>query len=93
MLVIHSERFTFFMGSVFLLCPVLFITLAIRGFIKRKSAIYIARAYGRKLDYVGQYFWERGYFASTVGREEEVIREYIWHQEAEGRRIDLAQQK
>jgi putative transposase len=59
------------------------------GFIKGKSAIHIARAYaGRKRNYVGQHFWARGYFASTVGRDEQVIREYIRHQEAEDRRID-----
>ena len=59
------------------------------GFIKGKSAIHIARTYtGRKRNYVGQYFWARGYFASTVGRDEQVIRDYIRHQEAEDRRID-----
>jgi len=59
------------------------------GFIKGKSAIHIARIYvGRKRNHVGQHFWARGYFTSTVGRDEQVIREYIRHQEAEGRRID-----
>ena len=59
------------------------------GFLKGKSAIHIARTYlGRKRNYVGQHFWARGYFASTVGRDEQVIREYIRHQEAEDRRID-----
>ena len=59
------------------------------GFIKGKSAIHIAWVYaGRKRNYVGQHFWARGYFASTVGRDEQVIREYIRHQEAEDRRID-----
>lgn len=59
------------------------------GFIKGKSAIHIARTYaGRKRNYVGQHFWARGYFASTVGRDEKVIREYIRHQEAEDRRVD-----
>ena len=59
------------------------------GFIEGKSAIHIARVYaGRKRNYVGQHFWARGYFASTVGRDEQVIREYIRHQEAEDRRID-----
>ena len=59
------------------------------GFIKGKSAIDIARTYaGRTRNYVGQHFWARGYFASTVGRDEQVIREYIRHQEAEDRRID-----
>ena len=59
------------------------------GFIKGKSATHIARMYGgRKRNYVGQNFWARGYFASTVGRDEQVIRDYIRHQEAEDRRID-----
>ena len=59
------------------------------GFIKGKSAIHIARMYaGRKQNYVGQHFWARGYFASTVGRDEEVIRNYIRHQEEEDRRVD-----
>ena len=59
------------------------------GFIKGKSAIHVARRYaGRKRNYVGQNFWARGYFVSTVGRDEEVIREYIRHQESEDRRID-----
>ena len=59
------------------------------GFIKGKSAIHIARMYaGRKRNYVGQHFWARGYFVSTVGRDEDVIREYIRHQEDEDRRVD-----
>ena len=59
------------------------------GFLKGKSAIHIARTYvGRQRNYVGQHFWARGYFVSTVGRDEEVIRKYIRHQEAEDRRID-----
>ena len=62
------------------------------GYIKGKSAIHIARTYlGRKKSYVGQHFWARGYFASTVGRDEQIIREYIRHQEAEDRRIDQLQ--
>ncbi len=59
------------------------------GFIKRKSAIHIARRYAEvKRSFVGQHFWARGYFVSTVGRDEEVIREYIRHQEQEDRRRD-----
>jgi len=62
------------------------------GYIKGKSAIHIARRYiGRKRDFVGQHFWARGYFVSTVGRDEQVIREYIRHQEKEDRRIDQLQ--
>jgi putative transposase len=59
------------------------------GYIKGKSAIHIARQYaGRKRNYVGQHFWARSYFVSTVGRDEQVIREYIRHQEKEDRRND-----
>ena len=59
------------------------------GFIKGKSAIHIARTFGnRKRNFVGQHFWARGYFVSTVGRDEESIRKYIRHQEGEDRRID-----
>jgi putative transposase len=37
---------------------------------------------------VGQHFWARGYFVSTVGRDEAVIREYIRNQEQEDSRLD-----
>jgi putative transposase len=59
------------------------------GFMKGKSAIHIARTYlGVRRNYVGQSFWARGYFVSTVGRDEAAIREYIKNQEAEDKRID-----
>ncbi len=57
------------------------------GYIKGKSAIHIAREFaGRKRNFVGQHFWARGYFVSTVGRDEAVIRDYIRHQEHEDQR-------
>ena len=59
------------------------------GYIKGKSAIHLARAYGeRKRNFVGQHFWARGFFVSTVGRDEAVIREYIRNQEQEDKRLD-----
>jgi len=59
------------------------------GYIKGKAAIHIARTYfDRKRNYVGQHFWARGYYVSTVGRDEEAIREYIAKQEEEDRRLD-----
>jgi len=59
------------------------------GFIKGKSAIHLARMYGgKKRNFVGQHFWARGYFVSTVGRNEEVIREYIKKQEAQDKQLD-----
>ena len=62
------------------------------GYIKGKSAIHLARVYGeRKRSFVGQNFWARGYFVSTVGRDEAVIRSYIRNQEAEDRRLDQLQ--
>jgi putative transposase len=59
------------------------------GYIKGKSAIHIARTFGeRRRNFVGQHFWARGYFVSTVGRDEGVIREYIRRQEQEDKRLD-----
>ena len=59
------------------------------GYVKGKSAIHAARVYGgRKRNFVGQHFWARGYFVSTVGRDEAVIRSYIRRQEQEDQRLD-----
>ena len=59
------------------------------GFMKGKSAIHIARTFmDRKRNFVGQHFWARGYFVSTVGRDEAVIRKYIREQELEDKRVD-----
>ena len=59
------------------------------GFIKGKSAIHLARVYGeRKRNFTGQHFWARGFFVSTVGRDERAVREYIKKQEEEDRRLD-----
>ena len=59
------------------------------GYIKGKSAIHLARVYGeRKRNFVGQHFWARGYFVSTVGGDEAAIREYIRRQEEEDKRLD-----
>ena len=59
------------------------------GYIKGKSAIHLARVCAeRKRNFAGQHFWARGYFVSTVGRDEEVIREYIRNQEREDTRLE-----
>ena len=59
------------------------------GYIKGKSAIHLARVYGeRKRNFVGQSFWARGYFVSTVGRDEAVVRRYIREQEKEDERLE-----
>ncbi len=59
------------------------------GYIKGKSAIHVARVYGeRKRNFIGQHFWARGFFVSTVGRDETVIRDYIRSQEKEDERLE-----
>lgn len=59
------------------------------GFIKGKAAIHIARTYlGRRQNFTGQHFWARGYYVSTVGRDEATIRAYIQRQEEEDKRQD-----
>ena len=69
--------------------PPKYAVLEVVGYMKGKSAIHLARVYGeRKRNFVGQHFWARGYFVSTVGRDEELIREYIRHQEAEDMRLE-----
>ena len=52
------------------------------GYLKGKSAISIARKFqGRQKNFTGEHFWERGYFVSTVGLDEEMVIEYIRNQE------------
>ena len=59
------------------------------GYIKGKSAIHLARVYGeRKKNFVGQHFWARGFYVSTVGRDENAVRKYIREQEDEDKRLD-----
>ena len=59
------------------------------GYIKGKSAIYIARNYvGKKRNFTGEQFWARGYFVSTIGKDEEMSKEYVRRQQAEDKRID-----
>jgi putative transposase len=59
------------------------------GYIKGKSAIHIARVhFDRRRNFVGHHFWARGYFVSTVGRDEEAIRSYIKNQEKEDQRLE-----
>ena len=62
---------------------------AVMGYIKGKSAIRVARDFmGRHQSFKGYHFWARGYFVSTVGRDETVIRQYIRRQEVEDQRQD-----
>ncbi len=59
------------------------------GYLKGKSAITIARKFGgRKRNFTGEVFWARGYFVSTVGLDEEMVRAYIRNQEQEDERYE-----
>ena len=59
------------------------------GYIKGKSAIHIARTYlVQRRNFSGMHFWARGYFVSTVGADEEVVRAYIRTQEQEDARLE-----
>jgi REP-associated tyrosine transposase len=59
------------------------------GYMKGKSAIHIARTFmGRRKNFIGQHFWARGYYVSTVGVDEEAIRTYIKRQEEEDLRLE-----
>jgi len=59
------------------------------GFTKGKSAISIARTHlGRRRNFTGMNFWARGYFVSTVGADEQVIRQYIRNQESQDHKLD-----
>lgn len=69
--------------------PPKYAVASVVGYIKGKSAIHIARSFmGRRKNFVGQSFWARGYFVSTVGLDELLVREYIKKQEQEDRRVD-----
>ena len=56
---------------------------------KGKSSILIAQNVERKLrNFLGHKFWARGYFVSTVGRNEDMIRTYIKNQEMADKQMD-----
>ncbi len=58
------------------------------GFLKGKTALYIAQKYGQRRKYSGYHFGARGYFVSTVGMNEEVVRRYIQNQEKVDKQSD-----
>ncbi len=61
--------------NMLLSIPPKYSVASVVGFIKGKSAIHIARVWqGRRRNFVGQNFWARGYWVSTVGKNEEAIR-------------------
>ena len=60
------------------------------GYLKGKTALYVGNKYARKRKYKGYHFWARGYFVSTTGYNEEVVRRYIQNQEKVDKKSDYA---
>jgi len=58
------------------------------GKLKGKSAILLHQKMGRQKNFVGLNFWARGYCVSTVGLDEELIRNYIRTQEEREKKED-----
>jgi putative transposase len=69
--------------------PTKYAVSSVIGYIKGKSAISIARNFmGRKRNFAGESFWARGFYVSTVGLDEDVVKKYIQDQEAEDARLE-----
>jgi len=43
---------------------------------------------GRKRNFTGESFWARGYFVSTIGLDEEAVKQYVRNQESEDERLE-----
>jgi putative transposase len=62
------------------------------GTLKGKLAIKLMKRYPgiKKQRFWGNHFWARGYFVSTVGMSEEMIKKYVKHQEKEEKTEEAA---
>jgi len=65
------------------------------GILKGKLAIKLFKSYPKLKEkpYWGNHFWARGYFVSTIGLDEEMIKKYVQYQEKEEKKIEVQQQK
>ena len=65
------------------------------GILKGKLAIKLFKGYPtlKEKPYWGNHFWARGYFVSTVGIDEEVIKRYVKYQEDQEKKIESQQQR
>ena len=65
------------------------------GILKGKLAIKLFKSYPtlKEKPYWGNHFWARGYFVSTIGLDEDVIKRYVKHQEQEEKKNEEEQQK
>jgi putative transposase len=79
---------------ILILIPPKYSVAEVIGYLKGKSLIWVAQNVERKLrNFLGHKFWARGYFVSTVGRDEEMIRAYIKSQEMADKQLDQLQLK
>jgi putative transposase len=64
------------------------------GTLKGKIAIKLFKSYPKlkKKPYWGNHFWARGYFVSTVGLDEDMIKKYVKYQEKEEKKVEDQQQ-
>jgi len=65
------------------------------GILKGKLAIKLFKSYPKmkQKPYWGNHFWARGYFVSTVGIDEDIIKRYVKHQEMEEKQIEEQQHR
>ena len=58
------------------------------GTLKGKLAIKLFKSYPKlkQKPYWGNHFWSRGYFVTTVGVDEDIIRRYVIYQEGEDKK-------
>ena len=65
------------------------------GVLKGKTAIKLFKSYPdlKGKPYWGNHFWVRGYFVSTVGLDEEMIKRYVKYQEKEEKQEEGQQQR
>ena len=64
------------------------------GYLKGKSSLMIFERHANlKYKYGNRNFWAKGYFVSTVGLKDEVVREYIKNQELEDMKEDNLSKK
>jgi putative transposase len=65
------------------------------GVLKGKLAIKLSKSYPKMKEkpYWGNHFWARGYFVSTIGLDEQMVKRYVKYQQEEEKRIESQQQK
>lgn len=67
----------------------------VMGFLKGKTAIKLFQKYPemKRKPYWGNHFWARGYCVSTIGLDEEKIKQYVRYQEEQERQEEAQQEE